>query len=73
MIILNIFIVNKIVHIDFNKYLSDNFVGKTIKFFIKRYISVWSKSSIYITRFCFIMLTFCVFMTKLCFYLIKHN
>jgi hypothetical protein len=43
-IILNIFIVKYITSLDYNKYIPNNKVGNILKFFIIRYIILWSKS-----------------------------
>lgn len=43
-IILNIFIVKYITSLDYNKYIPNNKVGNILKFFINRYIILWSKS-----------------------------
>ena len=44
-IILNIFIVKYITSKDFNKYIPNNKVGNILKFFMNRYIILWSKSA----------------------------
>lgn len=43
-IILNVFIAQYISKLDYNKYIPDNRLGKILKFFISRYINIWSKS-----------------------------
>jgi hypothetical protein len=71
-IIINVFIVNKLIELDIIKYLPDNKFGKLLKLFINRYISIWSKSNKYITIYSFVLLTFCIIMTRICFYFIAH-
>jgi hypothetical protein len=44
-IIFNVYSVEYITKIDYNKYIPDNRLGKIIKLFINRYIKIWSKSS----------------------------
>jgi hypothetical protein len=39
-VILNVFIAQYITKIDFNKYISDNRIGKILKMFINRYINI---------------------------------
>jgi hypothetical protein len=55
-IIFNIFVVNKLININYKQYLPNNKVGKFLNFFINRYISIWGKTSKYLYIFSWVMI-----------------
>lgn len=72
-IILNIFIVKYITSLDYNKYLSNNKVGNILKFFINRYIILWSKSVKILLIVSWIGLFICVIGSKIFLYYVLNN
>ena len=72
-IILNIFIVNYITSIDYNKYIPNNKVGNILKYFINRYITLWSKSNKFLLIFSLIGLFVCVISSKLFLYYVLNS
>lgn len=72
-IILNIFIVKYITSIDYNKYIPNNKVGNILKFFINRYIILWSKSFKLLLIISWIGLFICVIGSKIFLYYILNS
>lgn len=68
LVILNVFIVQYITKIDFNKYIPDNSFGKILKLFINRYINIWSKSVKLLLIISWSGLFFCVILSKIAMY-----
>lgn len=71
MIMLNIFIVNKLISIDYVSYLPKNKLGHFLEKAITRYIKIWSKSSIFLIILSWVSLFSCVLLSKICFIFIQ--
>jgi hypothetical protein len=72
-IILNIFVVKYIITVDYNKYIANNKVGNILKYFINRYIMLWSKSVKFLLIVSWSGLFFCVIFSKIFLYYILNN
>lgn len=72
-IILNIFIVNYITRLDYNKYLPENKLGNILKFIINRYITMYSKSSQFLLYFCWVFLFLSIISLKIFMYYIMNS
>jgi hypothetical protein len=55
-IILNIFIVRKLINMNYNKYIPNNKAGKILSLVISRYISIWSKASNFMLIYSWLMI-----------------
>lgn len=73
LIIFNIFIVQHITSIDFNKYLPNNKVGNLLKIIIARYIKIWSKSAKFLLIFSWVALFVCVLGSKFFLYFVLNS
>lgn len=73
MIMFNIFIVNKLMSIDYISYLPKNKLGNLLEKVITRYIYIWSKASISLIILSWVSLFSCVVLSKLCFYFIASS
>ena len=71
-ILLNTFVVEYIMKLNYNKYIPDNKLGNLLKIFITRYIYLWNKSIIFIRIFSIIMIFICLFFIKYGFYFIVN-
>lgn len=65
-VMLNIFIVHKLLNVDYLKYIPNNKFGSALKIIIARYINIWSKASIFLLVLSWLMLTSSVFLIKFC-------
>ncbi len=75
-IIINTYIAEYFLKINFSKYLlslPNNKILKILTYFINNYINIWNKSKKFTRIFCFIMLTYCILMSKLAFYFLICN
>lgn len=73
MIMFNIFIVNKLMGVDYTSYLPKNKLGNLLEKAITRYIYMWSKSSIFLIMLSWVSLFSCVLLSKLCFFSIMNS
>lgn len=65
-VMFNIFIVHKLLSIDYVRYIPNNKFGNILKIIISRYINIWSKASMFILVLSWIMLFSSVFLIKFC-------
>ena len=72
-IIINTYIAEYFLKINFSKYLPNNKIGKILNYFINNYINIWNKSKKFIKIYSFIMLICCTVMSKLAFYFLISN
>ena len=56
----NVFVVNRIITIDFTKYIPDNKFGRIFSYFIQRYIRLWSASQQFILILSWVSLLICI-------------
>ena len=69
--LLNIFVIKKINHIDFKSYLPNNKPGQMIEYVINRYIKTWSSISKYIIYLAIGMIIYSIILSKLAMVLIS--
>lgn len=69
--LLNIFVIKKIIHIDFKSYLPNNKPGQIIEYVINRYIKTWSNISKYIIYLAIGMIIYSIILSKLAMVLIS--
>ena len=71
-ILINLFIVQYILTLEYTKYIPDNKFGRLVKIFLSRYIKVYSQSSKLIVGLCVLNLIVCIFFSKLFLYFIMN-
>ena len=69
--LINIFLIKKMNHVDFKSYLPDNKAGKIIEYIINRYIKTWSSISKYIVYLAIGMIIYSIILSKLVMVLIS--
>ena len=72
-ILLNVYIVELLTKIDYNKFIPNNKFGKMLLFIIERYIKLWGTSKQILILLSLIIFILCIFSLKLGFYFIVKN
>nr|AWA82076.1 hypothetical protein [Laetiporus sulphureus] len=70
-IMFNVFVVNRLITIDFIKYIPDNTFGRIFSYYINRYIRLWSASQKFILFFSWFNLLICLASIKFGFMVIS--